>query len=267
MAWLDREAFAKAGVTVTNCPAANTEAVGEHVLGLYFGLRKRIPEMDVAIKATAEWAKNGTLAKRWDSGPPRGMGQEVVGILGYGNLGKRVKRNFEALGAKEVLVANRKGSSKVTEGSMAFEDVLKRASVIVVCVPLADDTKDMIAEKELKMMQPDTLVINVARGGIVNETVLAQALKEHWIGGAAVDVFEVEPAGRGTSPLVPDGTKGGEDIPNLVLTPHLGWFTQNTLRGYQQMLKEGAERWVAGTMEQGGKVNPIAVVHDGKVLR
>ena len=204
------------------------------------------------------------MARRWD-GPPRGIRQEVIGILGYGNVGKRVKTNFESLGAKEVMIADKKRSTETKKGRTPFEEVLKRASVIVVCVPKADDTVDLIAEKELKMMQKDTLVINVARGGIVNEENLARALREKWIGGAATDVYEVEPTGPGMTPLIPDKDKEG--VPNLVLSPHMAWFTQSTIANYQKMLKEGAERWVKGTMEQDGKINPIAIVHDGKVWR
>ena len=266
IAWVDREAFAKAGVTVTNCPAGNVEAVGEHVLALYFGLRKRVGELDTAVKGGMEWVEKGTLTKRWD-GPPRGLGQETIGILGYGNLGKRIKKNFEALGVKEVLVADRKGIIESGAERTSFGEVLKRASVVVVCVPKTNDTIDLIAEKELRAMQKDALVINVARGGIVNEKVLAQALREKWIGGAAADVLEAEPSGPGMNPLIADKMNGDEDVPNLIISPHIAWFAQSTIANYQKMLKEGAERWVAGTMEDNGRTNPVAVVHNGKIWR
>ena len=266
IAWLDREAFAKAGVTVTNCPGGNLEAVGEHVLALYLGLRKRVVEMDGAIKGSMEWVEKGTLAGRWD-GPPRGVGQEVVGVLGYGNLGTRVEKNFKALGAKEVLIAGRKGSGELREGRTSFEEVMRRASVIVVCVPKGDDTIDLIGENELRMMQKDALVINVARGGIVNEQALATALRERRIGGAAADVLSVEPVAPGMNPLIPDKWKGEEDIPNLILSPHLAWFTQTTIKNYQKMLKDGAERWVDGSLEKDGKIDPIVVTHRELVWR
>ncbi|RMZ80947.1 hypothetical protein DV738_g2444, partial [Chaetothyriales sp. CBS 135597] len=246
IAWLDKEGFAKAGVTVTNCPASNVDAVSEHALALYFGLRRKTVELDAIIKGSLEWRDKVSLTNRWTS-PPRGVGQEVVGILGYGTIGKRIKKLFEALGA-EVLV-------------------LGLASVVVVAVPKADDTIDLINARELELMHEDTLVINVARGGIVNEKALAQALKARRIGGAATDVMEFEPSGPGLSPLLADKTKGEEEVPNLIVSPHVAWFTQGTIKNYQRMIKEAAERWVEGTLEAGGKINPTVVVHNGTVWR
>ncbi|RMZ87751.1 hypothetical protein DV736_g5021, partial [Chaetothyriales sp. CBS 134916] len=265
IAWVDKGGFAKAGVTVTNCPGSNVDAVAEHALALYLGLRRKTAELDAAIKGSTEWSEKGTLAKRWNSAP-RGVNQEVVGILGYGTIGKRIRKVFEALGAK-VLVSDRKGSSEVREGRRPFQEVLQLASVIVVALPKADDTINLISTQEFEMMQEDTLVINVARGGIVNEKELAQALRTKRIGGAATDVMEVEPSGPGMSPLLPDKTKGEEEIPNLIVSPHLAWFTKGTIKNYQRMIKEGAEKWVAGTLEADGQINPIAVVHNGTVWR
>lgn len=286
ISWLNREEFARRGVTVTNCAGGNTEAVVEHFLALYFALRKKVVEIDNAVKGTDEWREKGTLTGHWPGKkPPPGCQQEVLGIVGYGTIGKRIALLTKALGFKEMLIADRKKASthELREGRTSFEEVVKRSSTLVVCVPKADDTVDLIDEAELKAMRKDALVINVARGGIVNEGALAEALKAGTIAGAATDVFDPEPSGPGVSPLLPDTSKGEPPIPNLVVckytrplqsqcsnmpaAPHIAWFTQVTIANYQQMLKTGVEKWAAGALIENDEVNPVVCVHQGKIYR
>lgn len=290
ISWVQRAEFAKRGVTVTNCPAGNVDAVGEHVLALYFASRKRVGELDVAVKSGLEWKQQGTLTRRWAKHgerplPPLGCKQETLGILGYGNLGKRIEKLAKAVGFGEVLVSDRKGAEQVREGRTPFQDVMKRSTTIVVCVPKENDTIGLIGEQEFGVMRKDALVINVARGGIVDEAALARALRQGRIQGAATDVLEDEPGGKGTSPLLPDVEAGDEPVPNLVIcelllpsaqpwtvssnleiAPHIAWFTQSTIANYQQMLKEGIECYVNSTLGE-DVVNIVVAVHNGKVWR
>jgi phosphoglycerate dehydrogenase-like enzyme len=220
ISWVQKPEFARRGVTVTNCPGANVDAVGEHVLALYFASRKKVGEVDSVIKNGMEWRERGTLIAHWSRNgerpiPPLGCSQETLGILGYGNLGKKIERLAKAVGFGEVLVSDRKDSKDTREGRILFEDVIRRSSTLVVCVPKEDDTIGLIGEAEFNMMRKDMLVINVARGGIVNELALAKALREGKILGAATDVLEDEPGGRGSSPLLPDSSQ--EPVPNLVI--------------------------------------------------
>jgi glycerate dehydrogenase len=150
-----------------------------------------------------------------------GAGQETLGIMGYGTLGTRIEKLAKAVGFKEVLISERKKSSTVRSGRVGFEEALKRATVLAICLPKDHDTIDLIGEAELRAMRKEALIINVARGGIVNEHALAKALKEGWIAGAATDVLETEPAGLGTSPLIPDVAKGEEEVPNLTICEFL----------------------------------------------
>jgi glycerate dehydrogenase len=264
--WVDRHDCARRGVTVTKCPGGNVDAVGEHFLGLYFAVRKRIAQLDSLIKRGSQWCDKGTLTGVWREGPPRSAGLEVLGIMGYGTLGKRIEKLAQAVGFGKVIVAERKGASEVRGGRVAFDDVLRQATVICLCLPLDNDTKDLISTQELAMMQSDAIVINVARGGIVNEAALATALKQGRIAGAATDVLATEPGGPGTSPLLPDLGKGEEEVPNLTVTAHIAWFTQGTIRNYQRLLKQGIEGWVAGTLERDdGGLHESVVVHGGKV--
>jgi phosphoglycerate dehydrogenase-like enzyme len=223
ISWLDREAFAQRGVTVTNCAGGNVEAVCEHFLALYFALRKKIVEMDNAMKGTKEWLQDGTLIAHWpEKKPPPGCRQEVLGIFGYGTIGKRIAVLAKALGFSEILVADRKGTpaDQVRQGRTAFDEVVKRSSTLVVCVPKSDDTVGMISQPEFAMMRKDAILINVARGGIVHEADLAEALRARQLAGGAVDVLENEPGGIGTTPLCPDPAQGAEPIPNLIISEH-----------------------------------------------
>ena len=200
-----------------NCPGGNVDAVTEHFLGLYFAARKRVVQVHSLVTQTNEWVDKGTLTKLWPAGPPPGAKQEILGVMGYGTLGTRIVELARAVGFREVLVSERKNATEVRLGRVSFEETLRRATVVGICLPKEQDTVDMIGETELKLMRPEALIINVARGGIVNEAALAKALREGWIAGAATDVLETEPAGLGTSPLIPDISKGEEEVPNLTI--------------------------------------------------
>lgn len=224
ISWVDKADCARRGVTVTKCPAGNVDAVTEHFLGLYFAARKRVVQVHNALTTSDEWRDKGTLTKFWPAGPPLGCRQETLGIMGYGSLGTRIAQLARAVGFGEVLVSERKppkssstAATALREGRVAFDEVLRRSSVLAICLPHGPDTVDMIAEPELRAMRPDALIINVARGGIVNEAALATALREGWIAGAATDVLETEPAGPGTSPLIPDVKNGETEVPNLTI--------------------------------------------------
>lgn len=141
----------------------------------------------------------------------------------------------------QVLVSERKGASDVREGRVLFEEVLKRSTVLVMTCPLDPSTRNMIDEAELKAMRDDAILVNVGRGGIVNELALANALKNYTIAGAATDVFETEPATEENCPLL------DKTIPNLVLTPHMAWYSTGTIKGTQQVTKRNLELFVAGT--------------------
>jgi phosphoglycerate dehydrogenase-like enzyme len=270
LGWLDKPAFAARGITVTNCAGGNVDAVSEHFLGLYCSLRKRVVQVHNSVTRTNEWREKGTLTKLWPSGPPRGARQEVLGIFGYGTLGKRIQQLCSAIGFREVLIAERKGSSTTRPGRVTFEECLKRSTVLAITLPHGPETIDLISTPELGKMQKDAILINVARGGIVNEAALATALRNGTIAGAATDVLETEPGGPGSSPLLPDTNKGEGEVPNLVVSSHIAWFTQSTIENYQRLLKDGVEGFVEGRhlrrdAEENEVVDSHVVVHQGRV--
>ncbi|OHF01205.1 D-isomer specific 2-hydroxyacid dehydrogenase [Colletotrichum orchidophilum] len=219
---IDLEECRRRGVTVMYSPNATVEAVSEHALGLYFSSRRRLVTLHNTMMDHDEgrpnpWRAKGSMSSLLLDGegrPPHTCGNEVVGMIGYGPIGQRVAKMCRALGM-EVLVAARKndatpaangngnGPAAVqTDGDAhaqrtPFAEVLRRATTLFLVVPLTAETKNLVGEADIATMRPDAVIVNVGRGGTVNEAALVAALREGRISGAATDVYEVEPAGSG----------------------------------------------------------------------
>lgn len=234
-----RDYFVKRGVTVCNTPQTNIESCSGHALGLYFAVRRRTLQMHTLATTTDEWPQRGSLTKLWEGGPPLSCGQETVGIIGHGALGQAIERLCRGIGMGEVVIADRKGvaSDEVRPGREALDSLINRVTVLFICCPKDATTENLLDSPELNRMRKEAVVINMARGGIVNEQALADALRQKIIYGAATDVFEVEPGRRGQSPLLPVD----EEIPNLTVSPHISWYAQQTLKNLQRLLKAAVE--------------------------
>lgn len=253
---VDKAAAAARGITVCNCPGTNVESVSEHALGLYFATRRRLVELSVATRDVdvpggpglgrdSEWKMKGSLRGRVGI-PPLTCCDETVGIIGYGAVGKRIHTLAKALGMN-VLVAERKTSTSTSTqprpGRTSFQETLHNSTVLILCLPRSPETLNLISTPEFQSMaSPQTILINVARGGIVDEQALLDALRGGLIAGAATDVYAIEPAGREDSPLL----SAEADGLNLVLTPHLAWLAERTLRNLQDSVKRVVEGWYQG---------------------
>lgn len=267
MGWVDKEYCARRGISVINAPGANIDAVSEHFLALYFASRKRVGVIDHSVKTSDEWLRTNSLTKKvWPFGAPLGCKQETLGIIGYGALGKNIESLCGALGFRETLIAERKGTNTVRTGRTAFGEVLKRSTTLVVVCPRDSDTINLIDKIELECMRPDALLVNMARGGIVNEAALADALREGRIFGAATDVLDSEPGAPGTTPLLPDLSKGEQEVPNLIVTSHVAWFSGSTIQTLQAINRDGMTAFVEGRMYD-SKVKGYVAVHDGKIWK
>lgn len=267
MAWVNKEYCAKRGVSVINAPGANIDAVSEHFLTLYFASRKRIAIIDEIVHSSNDWLETNSLNKRvYPDGPPLGCKQEILGIIGYGALGKNIEELCKGLRFKEILISERRGATEMRSGRVFFEDVLKRCTTLCIVCPKAPDTINLIGESELKMMRPDALLINIARGGIVNEAALAKALKEGWIFGAATDVLDTEPGGPGTTPLLPNIEAGEEEVPHLIVTSHVAWYSGSTVETLQAINRDSMTSFVEGRMYD-PKTKACVVVHDNKIWK
>ncbi len=204
---IDMEECQRRGIIVKNAAGYSTEAVAELAIALMIDLYRKVLENDTI---TRQCNRKGIM-------PGREIGGKTVGIVGMGNIGQRVAQLANAFGCK-VLAWNR--TPKQIDG-VTFVDketLLKQSDIVTLHVALNADTRDFIAAKDIALMKPTSLLINTARGPVVNEAALANALKEGKIAGAATDVYGTEP------PLKPDNPLFG--APNLIMLPHIGFATE-----------------------------------------
>jgi lactate dehydrogenase-like 2-hydroxyacid dehydrogenase len=160
-----------------------------------------------------------------------------------------------------VYFASRKDTTSTSlPGYLPFDDLLRQSTTLFLCLPLSPSTTNLLSTHEFSLMRPDALVINVARGGIVDEEALVKALEERKIGGAATDVFLDEPAGVGNSVLVKkarewkewekiggkEGEKGRELNGKLVLSPHIAWWARSSIEKLRGTVASNIENWAKG---------------------
>ncbi|MGE0486453.1 MAG: D-2-hydroxyacid dehydrogenase [Gammaproteobacteria bacterium] len=233
---IDVAACRAAGVTVCNVRDWSTPAVAEHSFAMILALRRQLLVYREAV-AAGEWARSHFYGVLKTPLPP-GLAGACLVIVGLGALGRRLATLGAAFGM-EVLVAERKGATP-RAGRVAFEAALARADVLCVACPKLPETTDLIDAAELARMKPTAVVINTARGGIVNETALADALVNGRLGGAGLDSLSVEPPREG-NPLL------GLDLPNLILTPHMAFASDLTLAALAEQLLGNVEAFVAGS--------------------
>ena len=227
---VDLEAARQRGIAVSNVPGYATPSVVQHVYALILALTTRLAEHAAAAR-DGRWAASDMFCVL--DFPFRELAGKTLGIVGYGELGQGVARIAEAFGMT-VLVAQRPGGQPVA-GRVGLEELLSRADVVSLHVPLADNTRGLIGARELALMKKDALLINTARGGIVDEGALVAALRAGRLGGAGVDVLAVEPP-RAGSPLLDD------QPPNLIVTPHVAWASRESR---QRLLDEVAANILA----------------------
>lgn len=219
---VDLEAAKELGIAVCNITNYCTVSVTQHVLGSILALTHRLREYhDAAVDGT--WATCEQFSV--PGAPIRELTGKVLGIVGYGTLGKSVaKACRDALGMR-ILVAERPGTPAGREADThtsigpvraSLDEVLRAADVLSLHCPLTPATRGLIGRRELALMKPEALLINTARGALVDLPALVEALKAGDLGGAAIDVLPEEPPVSG-SPLFEPG------IPNLIVTPHIAW--------------------------------------------
>ncbi|KAI8653560.1 hypothetical protein NCS55_01343100 [Fusarium keratoplasticum] len=245
---IDLEECKKRNITVMFSPHAATESVSEHALGLYFSVRRSFVRLHNSLfdHSPNAWASSGSMSnilKDAQGEPPHTCGNEIVGILGFGALGQRIARLCEALGMKVLVAARKEGGSGTGDTRIAFDEVLRRATVLFITLPLTPQTRNTIGSEELQTMRRDAVLINVGRGGLVDETALVQALRQRLIHGAATDVFEHEPAGSDQDSVLL--SEEAKEL-NLTLTPHLAWCADQTTVNMQQIIIENLKEFLRG---------------------
>jgi D-3-phosphoglycerate dehydrogenase len=212
---VDLEEAEARGIVVTNTPLANTVAVAEHTMGLILSLIRRIPLSDQLVRE-GRWGEARFVGSL--------LSKMTVGILGFGNIGTKVAKRLNAFETRILSYDPYVPLERFEElgvESVELETLLRESDIITIHLPLTKHTCHIIGDKEIKMMKSGVLIVNTSRGAVLDERVLSVGLREGWISGAALDVFETEPFSL-DNPLL--GSK------NVVLTPHVAGSTGESLR-------------------------------------
>lgn len=236
---INLECATKYGVYVTNTPGVLTEAVADFTWGLILAITRRIVEADAFVRS-GEW-----YSKKTGWHPLMMLGFEVngktLGIIGMGRIGRAVAERAKGFKMKILYYDAYRLPPEMEEKLGAeyapLETLLKESDIVSIHVPLTKETYHLISEKELKMMKPTAYLINTARGKVVDTEALVKALKEKWIAGAALDVFEEEP-------LPPDHPLTKLD--NVVLAPHAASATTETRTKMAMLVAENLIAFLKG---------------------
>lgn len=232
---VDLAAATEQGVTVCNCRGHVTPAVVQHVYALLLALYTRLPEYRRAVRG-GHWQRASQFCLL--DFPIRELAGKAMGIVGYGELGRGVARVAEAFGMR-VLRAQRPGTVEPEEGRVPLPILLPQVDVLSLHCPLTPETRGLIGAWELALMRRDAILINTARGGLVDEALLAEALRLGALGGAGVDVLSLEPPVAGNPLLAPD-------IPNLIVTPHCAWGSRESRQRLVEQLAENVRGYLDG---------------------
>jgi glycerate dehydrogenase len=231
-------AFAKErGIVVSNVRGYAVNTVPEHTFALIFALRRSIVGFREDV-IRGEWQRADQFC--FFTHPIRDLAGSTIGIFGGGTLGTAVAVIARALGMR-VLFAGRKGAGATAEGYTPFETVLEQADIITLHMPLNAETRDLIGIEEFRRMKRRPLVINTARGGLVNEGDLVTALDEGLIAGAGFDVLTREP------PAADNPLLTVIDRPNVILTPHVAWASDEAMASLWTQVIEHVENFEMGT--------------------
>jgi phosphoglycerate dehydrogenase-like enzyme len=231
-------------VALTNSREVHGPVVAEHVIALIFALAKNIPQA-VKLQQQHVWGQEpmwrGPALSGSRRGPrPREVAGATVGLIGVGSIGREVAKRASALGMRVIAVREHpeKGSPESVEQVVVpsqIDKLLSQSDYVVLAVPLTPATRRLMNAGRLAAMKPDGCLINVGRGPLVDESALAQALRENKIGGAALDVFDQEPLPQ-DSPLW--------DLENLLITPHTAGLTEKLWERHYALIAENLRRYL-----------------------
>jgi glycerate dehydrogenase len=219
-------------IGVTNVRDYAVRTLPEHVLMLTLALRRNLIAYRDDVRR-GEWARASQFCLL--SHPINDLHGSTMGIIGYGALGRAVSEVARALGMR-VLISERKGVATVRKERTSFDEVLRTSDVLTLHAPLNDETRGMIGRNELAKMRRNSILINCARGGLVDESALVEALRSGVIGGAGVDVLSEEP------PSV--GSIVEEDLANLIVTPHVAWASREAMQTLADQLIANIEAFL-----------------------
>ena len=232
---VDLDACRERGVVVCNIRGYAEHTVPEHVFMLLLALRRNLLAWRRTLQGgTWQRAESFCLFDH----AMHDLHGSVLGLIGHGNVGRGVEKLARAFGM-EVLVAEHKGAPTVRPDRTAFDEVLARADQISVHTSLTEATRGLIGAREFGLMKRSAVLVNTARGGVVDETALVSALKARRTAGAGCDVLAVDPPRQGSALLE-------LDMPNFLLTPHVAWSSREAMQALADQLMDNVEAFVRG---------------------
>lgn len=231
---IDIEAATERGVIVTWTPNTNDDSVAEHAIALMLALSKKLFFMTERLKM-GRWRDRTTTVTNE-------LVDKTVGVIGLGSIGCKVAEKLKGFNVKIVCYdpyASQEGAKKVGVKMVDLETLLRESDIVTIHAALTKETRGLIGETELKKMKKSAFIVNTARGPIVDEGALCKALKEEWISGAALDVFETEPPSP-RNPLL--------KLSNVIVTPHIAAWTHESLRRQAFVAAEDVVRLLEGQL-------------------
>ncbi len=216
------------GIAVANMPGANSASVAEGTVLLMLAALRRLPELDRATRSGAGWPTDPTLGET-----VRDVGGCTVGLIGYGNIAKRVERIIVAMGTPPSEVIHTSTRDDGQPGWRHLDDLLAVSDIVSLHLPLTERTAGLLDRDAVGRMKPGAVLVNTSRGPIVDEVALVDALRSGQLAAAGLDVFAEEPV-PADNPLLGLG--------NVVLTPHVTWYTADTMRRYLEFALDNCAR-------------------------
>jgi phosphoglycerate dehydrogenase-like enzyme len=237
---IDLAAATDAGVVVTTTPGANRETVADHALAMILASVRRVVDHDASVRR-GEWNRAADLTP-WD------LHGTTVGLVGCGEIGRAVARRLHGFGI-ELLVCDPALGEIDGRRTVALDELLRRAGVVSLHLPLTEATRGLIGAAELALLSPDAILVNTSRGGLVDEAALAGALAAGRLRAAALDVFADEPR-------IPQGLLAA---PNLVLSPHVSGLSVDSIAAMTATATGHVLAALAGTPVRAAVANPAVL--------
>ncbi|MBL9069764.1 MAG: 2-hydroxyacid dehydrogenase [Sphingopyxis sp.] len=228
---IDLDAAREHGVAVANMPGTNSQAVAELALGLMISVLRRIPALDALTKEAAQWAPEPALLDTMGE-----ISGRAVGFLGFGEVPRRIAPAVATLGGR-VLFHDPAAKDQTIGQAVDLDTLFAESDILSLHVPLTESTREIVNAGRLALMRPGAIIINTARGELIDEVALYEALASGRLRGAGLDVFAAEPVRPDNMLLT---------LPQVVATPHLAWLTPETLTRSMAVARENCRRIAAG---------------------
>lgn len=232
---IDLDYCRRHGIAVSNARGYAVNSVPEHALMLILALRRNLLAYRADVQS-GKWHQSKQFCLLTHE--LRDITGSTLGIIGYGSIGKAMARLAESIGMR-VLISEHKNTKTIREGRAAFEEVLRQSDLISLHCPLTKETRDMFGSVEFQTMKRTALLINTARGGLVQDAALIEALREGLIAGAGFDALRDEPPRAGNTLLE-------LDLPNFIVTPHVAWASNEAIQRLADQVIENLEAFIAG---------------------